>query len=195
MDETDLLSLIRPWLDTNYQITTKRATWSFYKKFYNWTSRWALGTQDPHDGHHVLDDSYYSETGTLCTSISTPFNHDNMWVENHESSPLDARHSGRRARRCSGSSYTSSRTSSCDMFACARHDRCWSTPQQQQQCLHGIHTYRDETLRRQCASTAHVVRGRAAATAWEPATLGRDAAAARLWDVSTNHSMRAPSYI
>jgi hypothetical protein len=32
MDETNLLSLIRPWLDTNYQITTKFATVPFCKK-------------------------------------------------------------------------------------------------------------------------------------------------------------------
>jgi hypothetical protein len=32
MDETNLLSLIRPWLDTNYQITTKLATVLFCKK-------------------------------------------------------------------------------------------------------------------------------------------------------------------
>jgi hypothetical protein len=32
MDETNLLSLIRPWLDTNCQITTKFTTVSFCKK-------------------------------------------------------------------------------------------------------------------------------------------------------------------
>jgi hypothetical protein len=32
MDETNLLNLIKPWLDTNYQITTKFATVSFSKK-------------------------------------------------------------------------------------------------------------------------------------------------------------------
>jgi hypothetical protein len=37
MDETNLLSLIRPWLDTNYQITTKIATVSFCQKIWNWT--------------------------------------------------------------------------------------------------------------------------------------------------------------
>jgi hypothetical protein len=33
MDETNLLSLIKPWLDTNYQITTKIATVAFRKIF------------------------------------------------------------------------------------------------------------------------------------------------------------------
>jgi hypothetical protein len=37
MDETNLLSLIRPWLDTNCQITTKIAIVSFCKNFWNWT--------------------------------------------------------------------------------------------------------------------------------------------------------------
>jgi hypothetical protein len=32
MDEMNFLSLIRPWLHTNYQITTKFTTVSFYKK-------------------------------------------------------------------------------------------------------------------------------------------------------------------
>jgi hypothetical protein len=31
MDETNLLSLIKPWLDTNYQITMKSATLAFHK--------------------------------------------------------------------------------------------------------------------------------------------------------------------
>jgi hypothetical protein len=33
MDETNLLSLIKPWLDTNYQITKKSATVAFHKIF------------------------------------------------------------------------------------------------------------------------------------------------------------------
>jgi cytochrome c oxidase assembly protein Cox11 len=33
MDETNLLSLIRPWLDNICQITTKNATVPFYQKF------------------------------------------------------------------------------------------------------------------------------------------------------------------
>jgi hypothetical protein len=33
MDEMNLLSLIKPWLDTNYQITTKSATVAFRKIF------------------------------------------------------------------------------------------------------------------------------------------------------------------
>jgi hypothetical protein len=39
MDETNLLSLIKPWLDTNYQITTKKksATVTFRKIFQNQT--------------------------------------------------------------------------------------------------------------------------------------------------------------
>jgi hypothetical protein len=33
MDETNLLNLIKPWLDTNYQIKTKSATIAFRKLF------------------------------------------------------------------------------------------------------------------------------------------------------------------
>jgi hypothetical protein len=33
MDETNILSLIRPWLDTNYQITTKVLQLHFAKNF------------------------------------------------------------------------------------------------------------------------------------------------------------------
>jgi hypothetical protein len=41
MDETNLLSLIKQWLDTNYQITTKNATEAFRKIFQKLTA-WIL---------------------------------------------------------------------------------------------------------------------------------------------------------
>jgi hypothetical protein len=42
MDETNLLSLIRPWLDNICQITTKTLQWRFAKKFGNQTVPWSM---------------------------------------------------------------------------------------------------------------------------------------------------------
>jgi hypothetical protein len=47
MDETNLLNIIKPWLDINYQITTKNITVAFYKIFQKLNeppvSRWKEG--------------------------------------------------------------------------------------------------------------------------------------------------------